>query len=138
MTQTEVEALLPAITPFVVPALMDVLYADALDQFTLAAPSCLGTSAENMAITYYIAGLLSGGAGGVGVKSEKIDDYAIAFGEGGQAGAYEIKYQHIVDTCNYRALMAGIGSGFARVDTLDCLDLDGAGVCDDTSGDEFN
>jgi len=136
MTQVEVEALLPVITPFAVPALIDTLYDVALDQFTLDAPGCLGTSSENMAITYYIASMLSSGAGSTGVKSEKIDDYTIAFGEGGQTAEYEGKYNQIVDNCNHNILIGGM-TGITRDDTLDCLDLDAAGICTDDTEGEF-
>ena len=137
MTQTEVEALLPVITPFAVPALIDTLYDVALDQFTLDAPGCLGTSSENMAITYYIAGMLSSGAGSTGVKSEKIDDYTISFGEGGQTAEYGGKYNQIVDNCNHNIIIAGMVAGITREDTLDCLDLDATGICTDDTEDEF-
>lgn len=137
MTQSEVEALLPVITPFSVPDLMDTLYEVALAQFTLDASACLGTSAENTAITYYIAGMLSSGAGSAGVISEKIDDYAIKFGEGGQAAEYENKYRQIVDTCNYHAAMVGISTEITREDTLDDLDLDAAGIVSVDGDEEF-
>ena len=131
MTQAEVEALLPVITPFAVPALMDTLYEVAYDQFYLDAPGCIGTSSENTAIAYYIAGMLSSGAGSSGVKSEKIDDYTITFGEGGQSAEYNAKYQQIVDNCNYHQMVTGATTEITRDDTLDCLDLDAAGICAD-------
>lgn len=137
MTQTEVETLLPVITPFAVPSAMDTLYEIAYAQFAQDAPSCTGTSAENEAITYYIASLLSSGAGTSGVNSEKIDDYSITFSDGGQTQAYMSKYQQIIDTCNYLSLVSGISSGQTRADTLDYLDLDAAGVVTADSGTEF-
>ena len=137
MTQTEVETLLPVITPFAVPSAMDTLYEIAYAQFAQDAPSCTGTSAENEAITYYIASMLSSGAGSSGVKSEKIDDYAISFGDGGQTQAYMSKYQQIIDTCNYLSLVSGISSGQTRADTLDYLDLDNAGILDGSTENEF-
>jgi len=137
MTQSEVEALLPVITPFAVPSAIDTLYEIAYAQFAQDAASCTGTSAENEAITYYIASMLSSGAGSSGVKSEKIDDYSITFGDGGQTQGYRDKYQQIIDTCNYLSLVSGISSGQTRADTLDYLDLDAAGVVTADSGTEF-
>ena len=137
MTQADVEALLPVITPFAVPAAIDTLYSIAYARFAAAAPSCVGSIYENEAITYYIASMLSSGAGSSGVKSEKIDDYAISFGDGGQTQAYMSKYQQTIDACNYFALVSGISSGQTRTDTLDYLDLDNAGILDGSTGDEF-
>lgn len=137
MTQTEVEALLPVITPFAVPALIDTLYEVAYAQFYRDAPGCLGTSSENTAITYYIASMLSSGAGTTGVKSEKIDDYTIQFGDGGQTAEYEAKYQKIIDNCNFHQLVAWATTDIIRSDTLDCLDLDAAGICTSDTEDEF-
>ena len=137
MTQSDVEALIPVITPFAVPAAISTLYDIAYARFSAAAPSCVGSAYENEAITYYIASMLSSGAGSTGVKSEKIDDYSISFGEGGQTQAYLSKYQQIIDTCNYHALVSGISSGQTRTDTLDYLDLDNAGILDGSTEDEF-
>lgn len=137
MTQIEVEALLPVITPFAVPAAIDTLYEIAYARFAADAASCLGTTHENAAITYYIASMLSSGAGTSGVKSEKIDDYAISFMDGGQTAAYEAKYQSIVDNCNYHSTIAGVTAGTTREDTLDYLDLDASGILDDSTEDEF-
>jgi hypothetical protein len=137
MTQADVEALLPVITPFAVPAAMTTLYTIASARFAAAAPSCVGSVYENEAVTYYIASMLSSGAGTSGVKSEKIDDYAIAYGDGGQTQAYMSKYQQIIDTCNYLSLVSGISSGQTRADTLDYLDLDNAGILDGSTEDEF-
>lgn len=129
MTQEEVEMLLPVITPFPVPALIDDLYAIALARFGVDAPACLGTSFENTAVTYYIASMLSSGAGMTGVKSEKIDDYTITYGEGGQTQEYILKYHQIVENCNRHLSLSAISTGVQRDDSLDCLDLDAAGVC---------
>lgn len=129
MTQTEVETLLPVITPFAVPGLIDTLYEIALAQFKIAAPSCVGTSAENLAVVYYIAGMLSSGAGTVGVTSEKIDDYTISFAGGGQSDSYHALYQSIVDQCNHESMLFAGSAAVKRVDKLPCLDLDGAGMC---------
>ena len=136
MTQSEVEALLPVITPFPVPAAIDTLYAIAYAQFGLDAPQGVGSSMENEAVTYYIASLLSSGAGTSGVESEKIDDYSITFSDGGQTQGYLDKYQMIVDKCNYYATTADISTGQTRDDTLDNLDLDAAGMvtADDGEG----
>lgn len=137
MTQTEVEELLPVITPFSVPALIDTLYEVAYAQFYLDAPGCIGTSSENVAITYYIASMLSSGAGSSGVKSEKIDDYTIQFGEGGQSAEYLNKYRTVVDNCNYHQMVAGATTAITRDDTLDCLNLDDAGICTADCDEEF-
>ena len=137
MTQTEVETLLPVITPFAVPAAMDTLYDIAYAQFAQDAASCTGTSAENEAITYYIASMLSSGAGSSGVKSEKIDDYSITFSDGGQSQGYRDKYLQIVDQCNYIAMVSSISTGQTRSDTLDYLDLDAAGMVTSDSEEEY-
>ena len=137
MTQADVEALLPVITPFAVPAAMTTLYTIASARFAAAAPSCVGSAYENEAVTYYIASMISSGAGSSGVMSEKIDDYAIAYGDGGQTQAYMSKYQQIIDTCNYLSLVSGISAGQARADTLDYLDLDNVGILDGSTEDEF-
>jgi len=137
MTQSDVETLLPVITRFKVPALINTLYDIAYDQFTIDAPSCLGTSKENTAIVYYIASMLASGAGKFGMKSEKIDDYAVAFADDGETGSYLTKYQQIIDNCNYHALVSGISTGQARADTLDYLDLDNAGILDGSTEGEF-
>lgn len=128
MTQTEVETLLPVITPFAVPTAIDTLYAIAYAQFGIDAAACTGTTMENEAITYYIASMLSSGAGSSGVKSEKIDDYAIAFVEGGQSQGYLNKYQQIVDQCNHIATITSVTAAQTREDTLPDLDLDAAGI----------
>lgn len=134
MTQSDVETLLPVVTPFAVPALMDQLYAIAYDQFIADAAPCAGTSFEDLAITYYIASLLSSGSGSTGVKSEKIDDYTIQFGDGGQAAEYLRSYQKIIANCNQRASTIAVSAGVTRDDTLDCLDLDATGVCTESRG----
>jgi len=136
MTQSEVEVLLPVITPFAVPAAIDTLYAIAYAQFGLDAPQCVGSSMENEAITYYIASLLSSGAGTSGVESEKIDDYSITFSDGGQTRGYLDKYQMIVDKCNYYATITSVTTEQTREDTLDALDLDAGGVVTADSGTE--
>ena len=128
MTQAEVETLLPVITPFTVPATIDALYTIAYAQFSSDAPGCVGTSAENEGITYYIASMLSSGAGTTGVKSEKIDDYKIEFGDGGQTSDYQARYQRIVDSCNLNILIVGAATEQTRTDTLPGLDLDDAGI----------
>ena len=92
---------------------------------------------ENEAITYYIASLLSSGAGTSGVESVKIDDYSITFSDGGQTQGYRDKYQMIVDKCNYIATVTSITAGQTRSDTLDNLDLDAAGMVTADSEDEF-
>ena len=137
MTQAEVETLLPVITPFAVPASMTTLYAIAYAQFAQDAASCLGTTMENEAITYYIASMLSSGAGTGGVKSEKIDDYQITFGEGGQTQGYRDRYQQIVDQCNYIATVTSVTTEQTRDDSLEILNLDAVGVLTDDGDDEF-
>jgi hypothetical protein len=91
---------------------------------------------ENEAITYYIASLLSSGAGTSGVESEKIDDYSITFSDGGQTRGYLDKYQMIVDKCNYYATITSVTTEQTREDTLDALDLDAGGVVTADSGTE--
>jgi len=135
MTQSDVEALLPTITPFDVPATMSTLYEIAYAQFARDAPGCLGTWSENVAVTYYIASLLAAGAGAVGVTSEKIDDYAVSFGERDRSDSYMMKYQNQVDICNYHLALSGMSTGISRDDDLSGLDLDAAGVYTaDTTG----
>ena len=137
MTLADVTALLPVITPFAVPTAISTLYDIGYARFSQDAPACLGTGTENVAITYYIASLLASGAGAVGVKSEKIDDYAISFGEVDKADSYLAKYREEVDRCAYHLAIAGMLAGVERDDTLDCLNLDTVGICGEDTTEEF-
>ena len=133
MTQTDVEELFVVLTPFAIPDKMAELYAIALKRFNIDAPGCNDESSETLAVIYYIAGMLSSGASSFGVKSEKIDDYSITFIEGkngsGPIDSYLSLYQGIVDTCNASGMGVSAAGPINRQDRLECLDLDGTGIC---------
>ena len=137
MTQADVTTLLPLITPFEVPAAISTLYEIAYARFVQDAPACVGYPSENVAITYYIASLLSAGAGGLGVTAEKIDDYSVSFGGSGKASFYFAKYQEEINNCAYHLAIAGMLAGVERDDTLDCLNLDTVDVCGEDTTEEF-
>ena len=140
MGQSEVVALLALVTPLSPPSAdpsLNVLYPIALAQLARDAPNCTGNTAD-LAITYYIGGMISSGAGRSGVASEKIDDYAISY-RVDPTSDYFGRYHELVIACNAGSIVSisSMIGGVERTDTLDNFDLDATGILDDGAEDEF-
>jgi len=140
MGQTEVVTLLSLVTNLSPPTSdpsLNTLYPIALLQLTRDAPGCSGSTAD-LAITYYIGGMIAPKSIKAGVASEKIDDYAISYSRD-PSSDYFGKYHQLVAACNAGdvVLISTLASGVTREDTLDDLDLDATGILDGSTEDEF-
>ena len=140
MGQSEVLALLSLVTSLSAPTTdpsLNVLYPIALTQLSRDAPACTGSTAD-LAITYYIGGMIAPKSTKAGIASEKIDDYAISYSRN-PSEEYFAKYWSVVNACNAGAVVSisTMTAGVTREDTLDDLDLDATGILDGSTEDEF-
>ena len=95
----EVIYLMPLITPYTLTGdtAGGVYYATALDQINTDAPTMTGIKASKT-MCYYIAHLMSSQSGGIGITSEKLDDYSITYADNGNTSPYYMMYLKTIES----------------------------------------
>jgi len=96
MAQSDVATLISLITSYSLPADPSglTLYTVAVSQLAIDAPGMDST----LALTYFIAHLLDGGADGAGITSEKLDDYSVTYADNGNTSPYYMMYLKTIES----------------------------------------
>lgn len=115
MSQSDVATLLPLITPYSLPADPSglTLYTVAVGQLAIDAPGMNST----LALSYFIAHLLDGGAGSIGITSEKLDDYSVTYADNGNTSPYYMMYLKSIESYNKGTLKNMSLDGVAHQDS---------------------